>query len=126
MVSDLYLAPELSLTLLALVVLIVDLFVKRRIVTVTVALVGLVVPMAFAISQALTLDFSVAHHAFFNMLVVDQYAIFFKIVFLMIAAVILLASYSYVWQICQGGWRVLYAVALLCDGHDVSWRVRAD
>ena len=96
-VSDLYLlAPELSLTLLALVVLAVDLFTKRRIVTVTVALVGLVVPMAFAISQALSLDFSVAHHAFFNMLVVDQYAIFFKIVFLIIAAVILLSSYSYV------------------------------
>ena len=76
--------------------MVVDLFTKRRIVTVTVALVGLVVPMAFAISQALTLDFSVAHHAFFNMLVVDQYAIFFKIVFLIIAAVMLLSSYSYV------------------------------
>src|SRR5438270_1861472 len=95
--SDLYLlAPELSLTLLALVVLVVDLFTKRRIVTVTVALVGLIIPMAFAISQALTLDPSVAHHAFFNMLVVDQYAIFFKIVFLLIAAVMILASYSYV------------------------------
>jgi NADH-quinone oxidoreductase subunit N len=42
-VSDLYLlAPELSLTVLALVVLVVDLFTKRRIVTVTVALAGLV------------------------------------------------------------------------------------
>ena len=95
--SDLYLlSPELSLTLLALTVLLVDLFVKRREVTVTVALVGLIIPVGFAISQALTLDFSVSHHAFFNMLVVDQYAVFFKIVFLLIAAVMIPASYSYV------------------------------
>src|SRR6266581_1222592 len=96
-IEDLYLlAPELSLTLLALTVLVVDLFVKRRIVTVTVALVGLTIPAIFAISQILTLDPNTAHHAFFNMLLVDRYAIFFKIIFLLIAAVMILASYSYV------------------------------
>jgi NADH-quinone oxidoreductase subunit N len=95
--SDLYLlAPELSLTLLALVVMVVDLFVRRRIVTVTVGLVGLIVPLAFTISQALTLNFNIAHYAFFNMFVVDQYSIFFEIIFLIIAAVMMLASYSYV------------------------------
>src|SRR5229473_447522 len=95
--NDLYLlSPELSLTLLGLAVMMVDLFVKRRLVTVTVALVGLIIPTAFVISLALTLDPSVAHHAFFNMLVVDQYAVFFQIVFLIIAAVMMLASYSYV------------------------------
>ncbi|HAH00882.1 MAG TPA: NADH-quinone oxidoreductase subunit N [Ktedonobacter sp.] len=95
--NDLYLlAPELSITLLALAVMMVDLFVKRRAVTVMVALLGLIVPAAFAITQALTLDFSVAHHAFFNMLVVDQYAIFLQILFLIIAAVMILASYDYV------------------------------
>src|SRR5438309_8789674 len=95
--NDLYLlAPELSLTVLALVVMMVDLFIKRRIVTVTVALVGLIIPLAFAITQALTLDFSVAHHAFFNMLTIDGYAIFFELTFLLIAAVMLLASYDYV------------------------------
>src|SRR5256886_4468154 len=102
--SDLYLlSPELSLTLLALAVLLVDLFVKRREVTVTVALVGLIIPVGFAISQALTLDFSVPHHAFFNMLVVDQYAVFFKIVFLLIAAVMIPASYSYVGKYVRAG-----------------------
>jgi NADH-quinone oxidoreductase subunit N len=95
--NDLYLlAPELSLTLLALVVMMIDLLFKRRIVTVSVALIGLIVPATFAITQALTLDFSVPHHAFFNMLVVDEYAIFFQILFLIIAAVIILASYDYV------------------------------
>src|SRR5258708_19337331 len=38
----------------------------------------------------------VKNHAFFNMLVVDSYAVFFQIVFLIIAAVMILASYSYV------------------------------
>ena len=80
--NDLYLlAPELSLTVLALVVMTIDLLFKRRIVTVSVALIGLIVPAAFSITQALTLDFSVSHQAFFNMLVVDQYAIFFQILF---------------------------------------------
>src|SRR5437899_2543054 len=84
--SDLYLlSPELSLTLLGLAVMTVDLFTRRRIVTVTVALVGLIVPATFAVSQIFALDFSMAHRAFFNMLVVDEYAIFFKIVFLVIA-----------------------------------------
>ncbi len=95
--TDLYLlAPELSLTLVALAVMMVDLFVKRRIVTVTVALAGLVIPTVFVIVQALTLDHSVAQHAFSGMLVIDPYAIFFKVVFLLIAAVMMLASYSYV------------------------------
>src|SRR6266700_2129623 len=93
--SDLYLlSPELTLTLLALVVMTVDLFVKRRVITVTVALVGLIIPAAFAISQIFALDFSQPHRAFFNMLVVDEYAIFFKITFLIIDAVMFLASYS--------------------------------
>jgi NADH-quinone oxidoreductase subunit N len=101
-VSDLYLlAPELSLTLVALAVMIVDLFVKRRIVTVTVALLGLIIPLGFTISQAFLIDSLVSNHtlagnhAFFGMLIVDNYAIFFEIVFLIIAAVIILSSYSY-------------------------------
>jgi NADH-quinone oxidoreductase subunit N len=101
--SDLYLiSPQLSLTLVALAVMIVDLIIKRRIVTVTVALVGLIFPLGFIISQALLLNTLLVDHtlssnqAFFGMLTVDNYAIFFGIVFLIIAAVIILSSYSYV------------------------------
>src|SRR5712692_7665447 len=96
---DLYLlSPELSLTLLALAVMMVDLFVKRRVVTVAVALVGLIIPLAFSISLAVMIanNTLAKNHAFFNMLVVDSYAVFFQIVFLIIAAVMILASYSYV------------------------------
>ena len=102
-ISDLYLlAPQLSLIFLALIVLVVDLFVKRRIVTVAVALIGLIVPFGFTISQAFLVGPMVADHTlpgvhgFYGMLVVDQYAIFFNIIFLIIAAVIILSSYSYV------------------------------
>lgn len=97
-ISDLYLlAPQATMALLALVVIMVDLIIKRRFITVTVGLVGLVVPLGFAIAQAVTPGFLAApHYAFSGTLVIDPYAVFFEILFIMIAAVMLLASYSYV------------------------------
>ncbi len=98
-IYDLYLlAPELSLTLLALVVMAVDLFVRRHSATAGTALAGLLVPAGFAISQAVN---GINQKAFFGMLVVDPYAIFFKIVFLLIAAIMILSSYDYVRKYVQ-------------------------
>ncbi len=93
------LSPQLSLTFLAMAVVLVDLFVKRRIVTATVALVGLAIPTALTISLILTQTGT--QHGFFDMLVVDQYSLFFDIIFLIIAAVMILASYSYVGKYVQ-------------------------
>jgi len=99
-VTDLYLlAPELTLTLLAVVVMMVSLFAKRHITIAAVALIGLIVPIGFTIAQAVTLTGSypiLSVHGFSNMLIVDQYAIFFKFIFLIIAVVMILASYAYV------------------------------
>ena len=96
-ISNLYeLAPELSMTLLALVVMAVDLFVKRRVVTVAVALVGLIVPLGFVIAQQFDPQFNHPVTIFFGMFIVDRYALFFDIIFLIIAAVIILSSYSYI------------------------------
>ncbi|GHO43464.1 NADH-quinone oxidoreductase subunit N [Ktedonospora formicarum] len=93
--SDLYLlAPEASLLLMALVVMMVDLFFKNRKAVVWVALAGLIISAGFAVSQALTLTGT--NKGFSGMLVVDAYAIFFKLIFLFIAAVMLLSSYEYV------------------------------
>lgn len=93
--SDLWLlSPELSLTILALVVIFLDLVVKRRIVVVLTALLGLAVPAGFAFALATNLPAN--HHGFFNMLIVDQYAIFFKLLFLLIGAIMILISYDYV------------------------------
>jgi NADH-quinone oxidoreductase subunit N len=98
-IYDLYLlAPELSLTLLALVVMAVDLFVRRHSATAGTALAGLLVPAGFAISQAVN---GINQKAFFGMLVVDPYAIFFKIIFLLIAAIMILSSYDYVRKYVQ-------------------------
>jgi NADH-quinone oxidoreductase subunit N len=92
--NDLYLlAPEISMVVLALVVMTVDLFVKRRVVVAAVALVGLLIPTAFVVAQALTIKGTQV--AFFHMLVVDPYALFFAVVFLLIAAVTILSSYNY-------------------------------
>jgi NADH-quinone oxidoreductase subunit N len=88
------LSPELSLTILALVVIFLDLVVKRRIVVVLTALLGLAVPAGFTF--ALAANPPQDPHGFFNMLIVDQYAIFFKLLFLLIGAVMLLISYDYV------------------------------
>jgi NADH-quinone oxidoreductase subunit N len=88
------LSPQLSLVIVAMAVMLVDLFVKRRFVTVTTALIGLIAPIALTISLILT--YSGTQHGFFDMLTVDQYSLFFDIVFLIIAAVMMLASYSYV------------------------------
>ena len=99
-ISALYLlSPELSLALLALVVMLVDLFVKRRIVTAAVALIGLIIPIGFTISQAFLVNNLVANHtnrAFFGMFIVDPYAIYFDIVFLLIGVLMIPASYNYV------------------------------
>jgi NADH-quinone oxidoreductase subunit N len=94
MINLYLLAPELSLVILALMVMTVDLFVKRRAVIAGVSLVGLIVPAAFLISQATTI--SSAQTTLWGMLVVDQYSIFFNFIFLIIVAVMVLASYSYV------------------------------
>src|SRR5689334_14627307 len=93
--EDLYLlTPELSLSLLALVVMAVDLLVKRRVAIVATALIGLLVPIGLTITLALTMPG--AHQAFYNMLLVDGYALFFKCIFLLIAVVMIFASYDYV------------------------------
>ena len=95
-ISDLYLlSPQLSMVFLALLVMVVDLFVKRRIVTVSVALIGLIVPLGLAISQVFLVNPSGAH-AFYGMLVVDQFALFFNITFLVMTAILILSSYNYV------------------------------
>ncbi|GCE47282.1 NADH-quinone oxidoreductase subunit N [Thermosporothrix hazakensis] len=98
---DFYLlSPAISLMVLALVVMAVDMFVKRRSVVAAISLVGLIVPAGFAISQAMTLTGT--HKAFWDMLIIDQYSIFFTILFLVIAAVMILASYNYVERYVKG------------------------
>jgi len=84
--------PELSLAAFAIVVILLDLFTQRKGLLVAVSLAGLVVSAGFTIamwgggSQAI----------FNNMLAVDNFALFFKLLFLGIATLVILASVDYV------------------------------
>ena len=85
------LLPELSLALFAIIVIMVDLFIQKKGLLVWVSLTGLVVSAGFTLgmwgghSQAI----------FNNTLVVDNFALFFKLLFLGIAALVILASVDY-------------------------------
>jgi len=83
--------PELSLAGFALLVILLDLVVERKGVLAVVSLIGIVVSGGFTLaiwgggSQAI----------FNNMLAVDSFAIFFKLLFLGIAALVILSSVGY-------------------------------
>lgn len=84
-------APELSLAILAVGVILLDLIVEDKRLLTTVAALGLIVPFALAISlwgkNESTLN---------GMLVVDNFALFFKYIFLGITALVLMSSGEYV------------------------------
>jgi len=102
------LLPELTLAGFAILVILLDLAIPRKGWLAVVSIIGLVAAGGFAVtmwggsSQAL----------FNNMLAVDNFALFFKLLFLAIAALIILASVDYVSKFArfQGEY---YALVLL-------------
>ena len=101
------LSPELSLLALALVVILLDLFVTQKRVLAVVAVGGLIVPVAFTIAL-----WGVQATTFNGMLVVDEFALFFKLLFMGCAALVILSSVDYVvkFRAFQGEY---YALVLL-------------
>ena len=101
-------APELTLVATAIVVILLDLVSQRKVWLVAVSIAGIVAAAGFTIamwgggSQAI----------FNNMLAVDNFALFFKLLFLAIAALVILASVDYVSKFArfQGEY---YALVLL-------------
>ncbi len=85
------LLPELSLAGSAVLVILLDLFIRRKAVITLVSLAGLATAFGFSIAmwggdpQAI----------FNNTLAMDNYALFFKLLFLVIAALVILASADY-------------------------------
>jgi NADH-quinone oxidoreductase subunit N len=108
------LSPELGVVLLGLIVLAMDLFVKRRAVIAIVAVGGLVIPFGLILSLIfgwfgpLPKD----NTAFFGMLTVDQYAIFFELLFLLIGAVVGLVAYTYTTRFSRATVGEYYAILL--------------
>ena len=86
------LSPELSLAGTAVLVILLDLFIRRKAVITLVSLAGLATAFSFTIAM-----WAGAPQAIFNnTLAVDNYALFFKLIFLVIAALVILASVDYV------------------------------
>ena len=84
------LAPEISLLVLALVVVLLDLFIGRKWLLGVISVVGLIVPAAFSVALWGTNETS-----FGGALVVDQFSLFFNLFFLVVAALVILSSTDY-------------------------------
>lgn len=100
--------PELSLAVFAIVVILVDLFIQRKELLVMVSLAGLVISVGFTLAM-----WGSNSQAIFNdMVVVDNFACFFKLLFLGITGLVILASVDYVSKFArfQGEY---YALVLL-------------
>ena len=108
------LSPEIAVTLLGLLVIGLDLVVKRRVVVAAVAVGGLIVPALAVFSLAFQWfgPLPSGHTAFFGMLLVDDYAIFFELLFLLIGAIVGLAAYDYVVQYSRATPGEFYAILL--------------
>jgi len=103
--------PELSLVAFAIAVILLDLFIQRKGLLVVVSLAGLVVSAGFTIAM-----WGGSSQAIFNnMLAVDNFALFFKLLFLGIAALVILASVDYVSKFAhfQGEYYALVLLATL-------------
>jgi NADH-quinone oxidoreductase subunit N len=83
--------PEIILLVFAAAVILLDLFVARKGVLAFISIVGIIVSGVFSVSfWDVNLPF------FNNMLAVDRYAVFFKVLFLGIALLLILMSSDYV------------------------------
>ena len=92
---NLYLiAPELSLCALGILVILLDLVIEKKGILAIVSSLGLIAPLAFTISL-----WGRQETAFHGMLVVDEFSLFFKVLFIGIAAMVILSSTDYVSRI---------------------------
>ncbi len=85
-------APEICVLATAVVVILADLFFQRKSILAIISLAGLAVAFGFTIH----LWGGNEQATFANMLVVDKFALFFKLLFPVMAALVILASTDYV------------------------------
>ncbi|MBU2608563.1 MAG: NADH-quinone oxidoreductase subunit N [Chloroflexi bacterium] len=104
-------APEISLAVFALLVIMLDLFVERKGILAVVSLIGVVVSGGFA----LAIGGAGTQAIFNNILAVDSFAIFFKLLFLGIAALVILTSTDYMAKLArfQGEYYALVLIATI-------------
>jgi len=103
--------PELTLAVFAILVILLDLGVRQKAVLGSVSLAGLVIAGGFTVAM-----WGGDYPAIFNnMLAVDNYALFFKLLFLGIAFLVILASADYVSKFSrfQGEYYALILISTL-------------
>lgn len=104
------LAPELALGLVAFLVILLDLFLERKAVLAVVGLLGI------ALSAALSLGlWGQKGIAFAGSLVLDDFSLLFKLLFLGVAALVILSSIDYSRNF-SGSQGEYYALVLLSAG----------
>ncbi|MDD5189686.1 MAG: NADH-quinone oxidoreductase subunit N [Dehalococcoidales bacterium] len=105
------LTPELTLLVTAIAVILLDLFISRKGFLTVVSLLGLAIATVFTFG--LRDDLSQA--AFSKMLAVDNFAFFFKLLFIGIAAMVIIASTDYVskFKNFRGEYHALILIATL-------------
>ena len=103
--------PELSLAAFAVIVILLDLVIQRKGWLIVISLAGIVVAAGFTLAM-----WGGSSQAIFNnMLAVDNFALFFKLLFLGIAALIILSSVDYVSKFArfQGEYYALVLISTL-------------
>ena len=96
---DFYLlAPELSIAGLAALIVVLDLFIRRKSFLPWVTVIGLAVPLGFSIALWFSLnnDGVAEMQGVFGSLVVDKFSLFFKFLFIGVVALVTLVSTDYV------------------------------
>jgi len=107
------LSPELSVTLLSFLVLGLDLITRRKTPVWLTALIGLIIPTGLTFTLIYHVFGSHPRSAFYGMLVVDNFAIFFKLMFLTIGFGVILVSYQYVEKFLRATPGEYYSIILM-------------
>ena len=106
--SDLYtISPEISMAVLAMLLLLLDLVVRRKGYLTALAVIGLAVPLGFSVALWQGLDGTAAAEGevvvrrvlaigALETLVVDKFSLFFKFLFIGVTAAVILVSSDYV------------------------------
>ncbi|MFC2049617.1 NADH-quinone oxidoreductase subunit N [Chloroflexota bacterium] len=104
-----FLTPELSLLGFALVLILLDLFIKQKRVLAAVSIAGVLVSAGFTVAMWGTPSEAI----FSRMLAVDNFALFFKLLLLSAVGLVILASQGYVskFQRFQGEYYALLLIS---------------
>ena len=112
---DLYLlSPEMSMAGLATALLLLDLVVSRKGILLTIGIIGLAVPLAFTLALWSTIadaDSAANTGILADTLAVDKFSLFFKFLFVIVAAAVGLISADYAKRF--GGFRTEYYALVL-------------